>query len=119
VRDLLQRFLRKQGFQVLAAASGEEGLRHARELRPSIITLDVVMPGMDGWAVLRALKQDPELAGIPVLLITIVDNAEMGHSLGAADYLTKPIDWGRLGDALRRLRQDDLSATLIVGDPPH
>jgi PAS domain S-box-containing protein len=118
VRDLLQRFLRKEGFQVLAASSGEEGLRNARELRPSIITLDVVMPGMDGWAVLRALKVDPELSHIPVLLITIVDNAEMGYSLGAADYLTKPIDWRRLGAAVRRFRQDSLPATLVVGDDP-
>jgi PAS domain S-box-containing protein len=118
VRDLLQRFLRKEGFQVLVASSGEEGLRTARELRPSIITLDIVMPGMDGWSVLRALKIDPELAHIPVLLITIVDNAEMGYSLGAADYLTKPIDWRRLGAAVRRFRQDSLSATLIVGDDP-
>jgi CheY-like chemotaxis protein len=118
VRDLLQRFLRKEGFQVIAASSGEEGLRHARELRPSIITLDVVMPGMDGWAVLRALKVDPMLASIPVVLITIVENAEMGYSLGAADYLTKPIDWQRLGAAVRRLRQDDLSATVVLGDEP-
>ena len=116
VRDLLQRFLRKEGFQVIAASSGEEGLRHARELRPSVITLDVVMPGMDGWAVLRSLKVDPELARIPVVVITIVDNAEMGYSLGAADYLTKPIDWRRLGAAVRRFRRDDLPATLVVGD---
>jgi PAS domain S-box-containing protein len=118
VRDLLQRFLRKEGFQVLAASTGEEGLRNARELRPSIITLDIVMPGMDGWAVLRALKVDPELAHIPVLLITIVDNAEMGYSLGAADYLTKPIDWRRLGAAVRRFRQDKLPATVVLGDEP-
>ena len=118
VRDLLQRFLHKEGFQVIAAASGEEGLRQARELRPSIITLDVVMPGMDGWAVLRALKLDPELVHIPVVLVTIVDNAEMGLSLGAVDYVTKPIDWDRLGAAVRRFRESDPSATLIVGDQP-
>jgi PAS domain S-box-containing protein len=116
VRDLLQRFLRKEGFQVVSASSGEEGLRHARELRPAIITLDVVMPGMDGWSVLRALKVDPDLSHIPVLLVTIVDNSEMGFSLGAADYITKPIDWRRLGAAVRRFRPEDLPSTLVLGD---
>jgi hypothetical protein len=105
VRDLLRRFLEKEGFRVALAANGEEGLRHVRELRPSLITLDVVMPGMDGWAVLRALKNDPNAAPIPVLMITIVDNPQLGFSLGAAEYLTKPIDWRRLSTALAKYRQ--------------
>ena len=104
VRDLLRRFLTKEGFRVMAAVSGEEGLRRARELRPSLITLDVVMSGMDGWTVLKALKADPKLAAVPVVMITIVDNRALGLSLGAADYLTKPIDWGRLGRTLGRYR---------------
>ena len=104
VRDLLRRFLTKEGFRVIAAVSGEEGLRLARELRPSLITLDVVMSGMDGWTVLTALKADPALAPMPVVMITIVDNPALGLSLGAADYLTKPIDWGRLGRVLGRYR---------------
>jgi CheY-like chemotaxis protein len=104
VRDLLRRFLTKEGFRVMAAVSGEEGLRRARELRPSLITLDVVMSGMDGWTMLKALKADPALAPVPVVMITIVDNPALGLSLGASDYLTKPIDWGRLGRALGRYR---------------
>ena len=104
VRDLLRRFLTKEGFRVMAAVSGEEGLRRARELRPSLITLDVVMSGMDGWTMLKALKADPTLAAVPVVMITIVDNPALGLSLGASDYLTKPIDWGRLGRALGRYR---------------
>ena len=104
VRDLLRRFLTKEGFRVMAAVSGEEGLRRARELRPSLITLDVVMSGMDGWTMLKALKADPQLAAVPVVMITIVDNPALGRSLGASDYLTKPIDWGRLGRALGRYR---------------
>jgi CheY-like chemotaxis protein/anti-sigma regulatory factor (Ser/Thr protein kinase) len=104
VRDLLRRFLTKEGFRVMAAVSGEEGLRRARELRPSLITLDVVMSGMDGWTMLKALKADPALAPVPVVMITIVDNPALGLSLGAADYLTKPIDWGHLGRALGRYR---------------
>jgi PAS domain S-box-containing protein len=105
VRDLLRRFLEKEGFRVALAANGEEGLRQVRELRPSLISLDVVMPGMDGWAVLRALKNDPNAAAIPVLMITIVDNPQLGFSLGAAEYLTKPIDWRRLSTALAKYRQ--------------
>ncbi len=104
VRDLLRRFLTKEGFRVMAAVSGEEGLRRARELRPSLITLDVVMSGMDGWTMLKALKADPTLAAVPVVMITIVDNPALGLSLGASDYLTKPIDWGRLGRVLGRYR---------------
>jgi PAS domain S-box-containing protein len=104
VRDLLRRFLTKEGFRVVAAVSGEEGLLRARELRPSLITLDVVMSGMDGWTMLKALKADPALAGVPVVMITIVDNPALGLSLGASDYLTKPIDWARLGRTLGRYR---------------
>ena len=104
VRDLLRRFLTKEGFRVMAAVSGDEGLRRARELRPSLITLDVVMSGMDGWTMLKTLKADPELTAVPVVMITIVDNPALGLSLGAADYLTKPIDWSRLGRALGRYR---------------
>ncbi|HET7745798.1 MAG TPA: PAS domain S-box protein [Vicinamibacteria bacterium] len=104
VRDLLRRFLEKEGFRVVTALNGEEGLRRARELRPSVITLDVVMSGMDGWGVLKALKADGSLAGVPVVMITIVDNPALGMSLGAADYLTKPIDWRRLGKAVAAFR---------------
>ncbi len=104
VRDLLRRFLTKEGFRVMAAVSGEDGLRRARELRPSLITLDVVMSGMDGWTMLKALKADPVLAAVPVVMITIVDNPALGLSLGASDYLTKPIDWAHLGRALGRFR---------------
>jgi PAS domain S-box-containing protein len=103
VRDLLQRFLAKQGFEVTTAADGREGLRLAGELRPTLITLDDVLPELDGWAVLKSLKQDPDLAAIPVVMLTIVDNQALGYSLGAAEYLTKPIDWRRLGSALEKL----------------
>jgi len=104
VRDLLSRFLAKEGFKVQAAADGREALRLAREQRPSLITLDDAMPDMDGWEVLRTLKLEPSLASIPVIMITIIDNHAQGYSLGAADYLTKPIDWRRLGAALAKHR---------------
>jgi DNA-binding response OmpR family regulator len=75
---------------VISADGGEEGLRLAEELRPDAITLDAMMPGMDGWSVLSALKADPEVSDIPVIMLTLVDDKSLGYALGAADYLTKP-----------------------------
>jgi CheY-like chemotaxis protein len=119
VRELMQRFLRGEGMRIVAAASGEEGLRLARELKPAAITLDVMMPGMDGWMVLSALKADPELAEIPVTMLTIVEDRGLGYALGAADYLTKPIDRARLVAALRRHCRDraDCVALIVEDDP--
>ncbi len=114
VRDLMQRFLTKEGFRVVPAAGGEEGLRLARELRPDAITLDVMMPGMDGWAVLSALKADPDVADIPVVMLTIVDDKNLGYALGASDYLTKPIDRERLVTVLKKYRRD--LPVLVVDD---
>jgi CheY-like chemotaxis protein len=102
--ELMQRFLDRQGLHMVGAASGEEGLRLAKELRPAAITLDVLMPGMDGWAVLTALKADPELAPIPVIMATVVDEKDMGFALGATDFLTKPIDRGYLAQLLKKYR---------------
>jgi CheY-like chemotaxis protein/anti-sigma regulatory factor (Ser/Thr protein kinase) len=114
VRDLMQRFLTKEGFRVATASSGEEGVRRARELRPDAITLDVMMPGMDGWAVLSTLKADPGVADIPVVMLTIVDDKNLGYALGAAEYLTKPIDRERLVTVLRKYRRD--LPVLVVDD---
>jgi signal transduction histidine kinase/CheY-like chemotaxis protein len=101
-RDLIRRFLRKEGFNVYTAARGEEGLRLARQLRPVAITLDVMMPGMDGWSVLLALKGDRELRHIPVIMLTMVDDPDRGFALGAADIATKPVDRARLSEILRK-----------------
>jgi GAF domain-containing protein/DNA-binding response OmpR family regulator len=114
VRDLMQRFLTREGFRVVTAAGGEEGLRRARELSPDAITLDVMMPGMDGWAVLSALKADADVADIPVVMLTIVDDKNLGYALGAADYLTKPIDRERLVTVLKQHRRD--RPILVVDD---
>ncbi len=101
-RDIVERFLRKDGFEVATASSGEEGLRLAHELHPAAITLDVMMPDMDGWSVLRALKVDPVLQDIPVVMLTMIDDKSKGYSLGATDYLTKPVDREQLRNALSR-----------------
>ena len=103
-RDLMRRYLVKEGFRPETASSGEEGLRLARSLSPVAITLDVMMPGMDGWAVLQQLKADPETQDIPVIMLTMVDDKNIGFALGATDYLTKPIDRGRLAGLLGRYR---------------
>jgi signal transduction histidine kinase/CheY-like chemotaxis protein len=114
VRDLMQRFLGREGFRVVTASGGEEGLRRARELSPDAITLDVMMPGMDGWAVLSALKADPDVADIPVVMLTIVDDKNLGYALGASEYLTKPIDRERLVAVLKQHRRD--RPVLVVDD---
>ena len=101
-RDLMKRFLEKEGFPAQAASSGEQGLALARQLKPLVITLDVMMPGMDGWSVLNELKNDPELGDIPVIMLTMVDDKSRGYALGAADYMTKPVDRGRLSGILQK-----------------
>ena len=118
VQELLRHAISKQGFRVEGAASGEEGLRKARRLRPDVITLDVMMPGMDGWTVLSRLKSDPDLSGIPVVMLTIVDEKNRGYSLGAADYLTKPIERDRLSSVLVRFRKSTANEALVVEDDP-
>jgi CheY-like chemotaxis protein len=119
VRELMQRFLHKEGFRVISASGGEEGLRLAKTLHPDAITLDVLMPGMDGWAVLSALKADPALADIPVIILTIVDDKNLGFALGASDYLTKPLDRERVIEVLARYRHDHAPGrVLIVEDDP-
>jgi signal transduction histidine kinase/DNA-binding NarL/FixJ family response regulator len=104
VRELMSRFLGKLGFNVLTVASGEEGLRLAKQVRPVLITLDVVMPGCDGWSVLSKMKADSELSKIPVIMVTIVDNESRGLDLGASNYLIKPVDRERLAVLIARHR---------------
>jgi len=98
-RDLLKRMLESEGYDVATASSGEEGLDLARNLQPALITLDVLMPGMDGWAVLRELKSDPDLRHVPVVMVSVTSDMDMGYTLGAVEHLTKPVD----RESLRRL----------------
>ncbi|HEV8714372.1 MAG TPA: response regulator [Candidatus Binatia bacterium] len=114
IRDLMKRFLAKEGFRTEVASNGQEGLRLARQLRPDVITLDVVMPHMDGWTVLSALKADPELFDIPVILLTIVDNQNLGYTLGASDYLTKPIERDHLSAVLKKYRPDGPGYRVLI-----
>jgi signal transduction histidine kinase/ActR/RegA family two-component response regulator len=104
VRDLMSRFLTKMEFHVVAAANGEEGFRLAKQIHPLLITLDVVMPECDGWTVLNKLKSDAELAEIPVIMVTIVDNEPRGMDLGASNYLIKPVNRDRLAELVEKHR---------------
>jgi signal transduction histidine kinase/CheY-like chemotaxis protein len=116
VLDVTERFLTREGFSVVTASGGREGLRLARELQPGAITLDVMMPDIDGWTVLAAIKGDPELHDIPVILMTIVDEQNRGYSLGATDYMVKPVDRDRLAAVLRSMCDAAGGQVLLVDD---
>jgi len=118
--DIIRRILEKDGFSVVTAPGGEEGLRLAHKLKPAAITLDVMMPDMDGWSVLRALKADPVLQDVPVLMLTMVDDKSKGYSLGATDYLSKPVDREQLHNALSRYYTpgESCSVLLVEDDKP-
>jgi PAS domain S-box-containing protein len=118
-RDLLARFLTREGFQVATAPDGRAGLEHARTQRPRAILLDVTMPRMDGWAVLRTLRADPELGDVPIIMVTVLDEQNLAFSLGATDYLQKPVDWGLLKEAMERFRPKRYDGpVLVVDDDP-
>ena len=101
-RDLLAATVRRERYRVIEAMDGETALALAREWHPDVITLDVLMPRMDGWAVLTALKSDPELAKIPIIIVTVLEDRGIAVSLGAAEFLTKPVDRARLAATLRQ-----------------
>jgi signal transduction histidine kinase/DNA-binding response OmpR family regulator len=119
VRNLLKRFLEGLGYTVHLAADGAAGLRLAGELQPALVTLDAMMPDVDGWTVLRDLKSNPQTCDIPVVMITVLDDKYKGFALGASDYVTKPIDWQRLSRTLEHFRRaDEASVALVVDDDP-
>jgi signal transduction histidine kinase/ActR/RegA family two-component response regulator len=101
VLDLMARVYQREGFRPVSASNGKMGIELARQLRPDLITLDIMMPEMDGWAVLKALKDDADLQDIPVIMVSIVENKPMALDVGALDSLTKPIAWDRLLDLTR------------------
>lgn len=125
-RELLRQFLSREGFSVVVTSGGEEGLEMAKRIQPLAITLDVMMPDIDGWSVLSKLKSDPELHDIPVIMLTMVDDEAQGYALGASDYLTKPVDRARLARVLKKhycpqppcsvlLVEDDEAMRVMIG----
>ncbi|MCZ6590235.1 MAG: response regulator [Alphaproteobacteria bacterium] len=114
VRQLMERHISKDGIEVVTAKDGKEGLKLARELNPAVITLDVLMPGADGWQVLKELKADSALADIPVVMCTILDEKNKGYALGAADYMNKPVSRDKLRDVLGRYLVSTAGARVLV-----
>ena len=118
-RALLSETLERAGYRVVTATDGPTGLKMARELLPTAITLDIMMPSVDGWRVLQAMKADRRTAAIPVIVCSIVDNRPLGYRLGASDYLVKPIKQQDLIQALRNVGAGDEQSdryVLVVDD---
>ncbi len=117
IHEMMCRSLQKEGFRPMCAASGPEGIALAKEHSPAVIVLDVMMPQMDGWSVLTRLKEDPQTGDIPVVMLTMVDNKEMGYALGVDDYMLKPIERSSFVAVLRRFcAQKPAAEVLVVED---
>lgn len=114
VRDLLSRHLSKDGFHVKTVANGKAALETAREFQPDVVTLDVLMPHMDGWAVLGAFKNDPNLSGIPVIMLSITEDRNLGLSLGASEFLTKPVDQGALRAVIEKYVDEKATGKVLI-----
>ncbi|MFC5469761.1 response regulator [Cohnella suwonensis] len=115
--QLMQRYLGKEGYSVIGARNGDDGIRLAKELKPSIISLDVLMPGVDGWSVLTALKSDPELSGIPIIMISMTDDRKLGYTLGASEFLIKPVNRDKIVSVVdKHIRERQTHSVLIIED---
>ncbi len=122
-RNLIKRSLESEGYSVIVAEGGDEGIALAHSLKPSLITLDIMMPGRDGWSVLQELKDDPDLRDIPVVMVSMIDDNKMGSALGAVDHLTKPVNRNKLKSLVKRysnkgralvVEDDDASRELVA-----
>ncbi len=114
--ELISSALGSAGYLAIRARHGDEALKLARESRPVAVTLDLVLPGLDGWEVLKRLKGDPTTRDIPVVIISIVENRELGVALGADDYFVKPVDRERLLDRVRQLTRNTRPRLLLIDD---
>jgi signal transduction histidine kinase/CheY-like chemotaxis protein len=113
-QELMKKFLIKESYNVLQATSGPSGLDLAAKHLPDLITLDVMMPEMDGWEVLAALQSNEITKNIPVIMLTMANEPDIGYSLGATDYLTKPVDWGRLSSILQKHEIETSSQSILI-----
>ncbi len=116
VHEVLVATLGKEGYRLTHAADGAEAIAMMRKSRPDVVTLDVMMPKMDGWSVLGVMKSDPELENIPVIMLTIVDDRNLGFSLGASEFMTKPIDRNKLIALLRKFAPSLPDALVLIVD---
>ena len=116
---ILEKYLRDDGYEIVAAQTGEEAIAKARELQPFAMTLDVMLPGRDGWEVIQELKSDPLTADIQIIMLSMLDNRQLGYSLGATDYLVKPVSRNDLLQRLTQLRNGrPLRTVAVVDDDP-
>jgi CheY-like chemotaxis protein len=118
ILKVLSDSMRDTGFRIVGAQSGEEGIALARKLRPHLITLDIMMPRMDGWSVLQVLKNDAALRDIPVYIVSIVDNKALAFSLGVAGYIMKPFRRDELLKQLELVPRNKVQQVLVVDDDP-
>ena len=116
IYELLGTMLVREGYRVLHAGSGREAIERAREENPAVILLDVMMPHIDGWTVLSTLKNDPDLSAIPVVFVSMLDERPLGLSLGAAEFLTKPVDRATLVETVARFVGESRGRVLVVDD---
>ena len=116
---ILEKYLRDDGFEIAVARTGEDAIEQARALHPFAMTLDIMLPGRDGWEVIQELKGDPQTVDIPIIILSMMDNRQLGYSLGAAEYLVKPVSRKALRERLSRLRAASaLRLALAVEDDP-
>ena len=122
-RRLLTRVLEDQGYEVITAEGGEEGIALAKSEKPAVITCDILMPNIDGWEVLQRLKGDPDTASIPVVMVSMVDEGKKGAALGAVEHLRKPVDREQLRKVISRyikttgkvlVVEDDLAVQEVI-----
>jgi signal transduction histidine kinase/CheY-like chemotaxis protein len=114
--ELISSALGSAGYLAIRARHGDEALKLARESRPIAVTLDLVLPGLDGWEVLKRLKADPATRDVPVVIISMIENRELGVALGADDYFVKPVDRERLLDRIRQLTRNNRPRLLLIDD---
>ncbi len=117
VLSLITQELEEEGYQVVGASRALEGIEKAKQVGPYAITLDIMMPGMDGWEAIARLKDDPQTRDIPLIVLSIIDNKELGFRLGADEYLVKPIDKQALLNALRRVEGQGRELLVADDDP--
>src|SRR5579859_2020068 len=121
--ELLTRQLQAAGFRTHVARTGPEAIAKARSLHPAVITLDILLPELDGWEVITLLKREEATSSIPVVVVSVVDNPELGKALGALDYFVKPVDGKLLVDRLRQLKlkpavEGAATSVMVVDDEP-
>ena len=118
MHDLIRRTLSKIGLRLVGATDSEKGMQIVREMKPKLLLLDVLMPGRDGWSILKECKSDPELADMPVVMVSQLSQDVLAESLGADDYLTKPIDRGLFLETVTRLmgESSDQQTVLVIDD---